>query len=187
MIHVERMLNARQLPTGQFVAVQVDGQEILTLSVTNVGFKYVEMLIVHSNIAFNILDECLVDNDCPLDKACKSQECVNPCLTTICGTRAHCEVDFHTAICVCPPGLQGNPLVACIEAGCSSNSDCATTEKCDFVPGSGFTRKECQPLCQPVNSCVQGAECSARDHREVCTCRYPLIGDGRVSCVERKW
>ena len=134
----------------------------------------------------NFLDECQVDNDCPLDKACKSQECVDPCLTTICGTRAQCEVDFHTAICVCPPGLQGNPLVACIEAGCSSNSDCATTEKCDFVPGSGFTRKECQPLCRPGN-CAQGAECSARDHREVCTCRYPLIGDGHVSCVERKW
>ena len=39
MIHVERMLNARQLPTGQFVAVQVDGQEILILNVTNVGLE----------------------------------------------------------------------------------------------------------------------------------------------------
>lgn len=188
MILVERMLNARQLPIGQSVAVQVDGQEILTLSVINVGFTVIGRTVAffHSFL-LNFVDECQVDNDCPLDKACKSQECVDPCLTTICGTRAQCEVDFHTAICVCPPGLQGNPLVACIEAGCSSNSDCATTEKCDFVPGSGFTRKECQPLCQPVNSCVQGAECSARDHREVCTCRYPLIGDGRVSCVERKW
>lgn len=144
----------------------------------------VDQLFQPSN--FNFLDECQVDNDCPLDKACKSQECVDPCLTTICGTRAQCEVDFHTAICVCPPGLQGNPLVACIEAGCSSNPDCATTEICDFVPGSGFTRKECQPLCRPGN-CAQGAECSARDHREICTCRYPLIGDGHVSCVERKW
>ena len=144
----------------------------------------VDQLFQPSN--FNFLDECQVDNDCPLDKACKSQECVDPCLTTICGTRAQCEVDFHTAICVCPPGLQGNPLVACIEAGCSSNPDCASTEICDFVPGSGFTRKECQPLCRPGN-CAQGAECSARDHREICTCRYPLIGDGHVSCVERKW
>ena len=37
MIPVERMLNARPLLTGQCVAVQMDGQEILTLSVTNVG------------------------------------------------------------------------------------------------------------------------------------------------------
>ena len=131
-------------------------------------------------------DECQVNPDCPLDKACKNNECVNPCLTTICGTRALCEVDFHTAVCVCPLGLQGNPLVACFEAGCSSNNDCATNEICDYVPGTSFTKKECQPLCAPGN-CAQGADCEARDHREICTCRHPLIGDGYVSCSERKF
>ena len=131
------------------------------------------------------LDECLVDNDCPRDKKCKSQECVNPCLTTVCGTQARCEVDFHTAICVCPAGLQGNPLVACIEAGCSRNDECATNEVCDFAPGSGFTRKECQPLCNPGN-CHFGADCTARDHRETCRCKSGLTGDGFASCVERK-
>ena len=39
MILVERMLNARQLLIGQSVAVQVDGQEILTLNATNVGLE----------------------------------------------------------------------------------------------------------------------------------------------------
>ena len=134
---------------------------------------------------FYFLVECQVDNDCPLDKACKSQECVNPCLTTQCGSRAQCEVDFHTAICVCPPSLQGNPLVACIEVGCKGNNECATNEICDYVPGSDFTRKECRPLCNPGN-CALGADCTARDHRETCACRHPLIGDGYVSCVERK-
>ena len=110
---------------------------------------------------------------------------MNPCLTTQCGSRAQCEVDFHTAICVCPPGLQGNPLVACVEVGCKSNNECATDEVCDFVPGSGFTRKECQPLCNPGN-CHRDADCTARDHRETCTCRHPMIGDGYASCVERK-
>ena len=38
MILVERMLNARQLLIGQYVAVQVDGQEIHILNATNVGF-----------------------------------------------------------------------------------------------------------------------------------------------------
>lgn len=133
----------------------------------------------------HVSDECQVNRDCPLDKECRSQECVDPCLRKVCGTRANCEVDFHTAICTCPPGLQGNPLVACIEAGCSSHNDCATNEVCDFVPGNGFTRKECQPLCNPGN-CAFGADCTARDHRETCTCRHPLIGDGLVSCVERE-
>ena len=131
------------------------------------------------------LVECQVDKDCPLNKACKSQECVDPCLTTQCGSRALCEVDYHIPICVCPPGLQGNPLVACIEAGCSQDNDCATDEKCGFVPGSSFTRKECQPLCNPGN-CATGADCTARDHRESCSCRFPLQGDGYTSCFERK-
>jgi hypothetical protein len=125
----------------------------------------------------------LVDKDCPLDKACRSQECVNPCLTTQCGTRAVCEVDFHTAICVCPPGLQGNPQAACIEAGCRQDSDCATNEKCGFIPGRGYTRKECQPLCNPGN-CAIGADCTARNHKETCSCRFPLKGDGYAACVE---
>ena len=133
-----------------------------------------------------LLDECLVDRDCPLDKACKSQECVNPCLTTQCGSRAECEVDFHTAICVCPPGLQGNPLVACVEAGCSSNNECNTNEVCDFAPGSGFARKECQALCHPGN-CARGADCTAKNHKETCTCKFPLIGDGYAACLERKF
>ena len=115
----------------------------------------------------------------------KSAECVDPCLTTQCGSRALCEVDYHTPICVCPPGLQGNPLVACIEAGCSQNTDCATDEICEFVPGSQFTRKECQPLCNP-GKCALGADCTARDHRESCKCRFPLQGDGYAACVERK-
>ena len=39
MILVERMLNARPHLIDQFVAVQVDGQEILTLNATNVGLE----------------------------------------------------------------------------------------------------------------------------------------------------
>ena len=183
MTLVVRMLNVRQRIIDLFADVQVDGLEILILSVINVGLDFSSLKCKFTKTY--ILDECQVDRDCPLDKACKNQECVNPCLTTSCGSRALCEVDFHTAICVCPPGLQGNPLVACVEAGCSSHSDCATDEICDFVPGSGYTRKECQPLCNPGN-CARGAECTAQNHKESCTCRYPLIGDGYVSCVERK-
>ena len=120
-----------------------------------------------------------------MDKACQNQECVNPCLTTQCGTRALCEVDFHTAICVCPPGLQGNPLLACIEAGCSSDNECATDQKCDYIEGSSYTRKECQPVCTP-GKCNVGADCVGRDHRATCRCRPPLQGDGIISCIERK-
>ena len=39
MIPVERMLNARPHHIDQYAAVQVDGQEILTLNATNVGLE----------------------------------------------------------------------------------------------------------------------------------------------------
>ena len=187
MTLVVLMQNAKLPPIDQCVAAQVVGQETPIPNVTNVCcLDILSFLGLVTNESILFLDECLIDNDCPLDKACRSQECVNPCLTTQCGSRAQCDVDFHTAICTCPPGLQGNPLVACIEAGCSSNNECATNEVCDYAPGSSFSRKECQPLCNPGN-CARGADCTARDHKETCRCKPPLLGDGYAACVERKF
>ena len=73
--------------------------------------------------------------------------------------------------------MQGNPLVSCTEVGCRSNSDCQDRERCDF------SSKDCIPLCTN-NPCAQGATCSARNHKELCTCNYPLEGDGYTSCNE---
>lgn len=122
-------------------------------------------------------DECQVNDDCPLDKACISQECQDPCRGTSCGTRAECKVEYHYPICFCPRGLQGNPLVACIEVGCLHDDECHHTERCDKVRG------ECVPLClgQP---CAVGASCTAQNHREVCNCDPPLQGDGHVYCTQ---
>ncbi len=131
-----------------------------------------------------ISDECLVDNDCPLSKACKSKSCIDPCLSTICGDRALCKVEYHQAICYCPPGLQGNAHISCIEVGCRSNDDCGDREKCDYSFGSN-QKKECQPLCVK-NPCAQGATCTAANHQENCACNHPLQGDGYSTCYERK-
>ena len=135
-------------------------------------------------LQFSIIVECQTDNDCPFSKHCKNNECQDPCLDIICGTRASCKAEAHRAVCKCPPGLQGNPLVSCTEAGCSSSSECATNEKCDYLTQSS-SRKECQSLCRN-NPCAAGASCTAKNHREICTCEYPLHGDGYVSCTECK-
>ena len=128
--------------------------------------------------------QCQRDDDCPFDKACKSNECVDPCPLTICGSRAKCKAERHKGICVCPPGLQGNPYVSCTEVGCQSHDDCSYDEKCDFpTPSSG--KRECVRLCVSP-SCAQGARCEAKNHREICTCNYPLQGDGYTSCLPRK-
>ena len=143
----------------------------------------IKLSCVYSRI-FYFLDECQIKDDCPYNKECKQNECQDPCLSIICGRRAECKAEAHRAVCYCPPGMQGNPLIACSEVGCSSNSDCSDREKCDYLSPSS-TKKECLRLCTS-NPCASGASCSANNHREICTCNHPLQGDGYVSCTESK-
>ena len=163
-----------------FVNVQLDLLVIHTASATNVGFFKVfyspDLIIVNSKL---IPDECLTNDDCPFDKACLSQECIDPCLQTSCGQNAQCSVEFHQSRCFCPQGLQGNPLVRCYEVGCRTDSDCRDSEKCDF------SSQTCTPLCQG-SPCVEGARCDARNHQEVCECIPPLKGNGKIYCERRK-
>lgn len=58
--------------------------------------------------------ECMINSDCPHDKACLNMQCVNPCsLGNICGTNAECRVSHHTATCLCRPDYFGNPFIRC--------------------------------------------------------------------------
>ena len=126
------------------------------------------------------LDECLVDDDCPLSKACHDTHCIDPCTLKDCAQGADCRVNYHKAQCFCPPGYQGNPLVSCTPFGCQSHDDCATDEVCDFAS------QTCRPLCQSTNPCVQGAKCEAYNHIETCTCIPPLVGNGHIYCEESR-
>ena len=186
---VERVHNVLLLVTGQFANAPLVGEEIHLPNVSNVSLARIKKnchcssVIQISQLLLFSVDECLTNNDCPQNKACISKECVDPCIGTVCGSRALCKVELHAAICYCPPGLQGNERVACIEVKCTTNADCASNEKCDYPRGG--QRKECLPLCVEPR-CVLGAICSASNHIEECTCRPPLKGDGFVSCNERK-
>ena len=58
--------------------------------------------------------ECVVSSECPLDKACVNQKCVNPCTSSnVCGTNAECRVNNHSPICTCRNGYTGNPFTIC--------------------------------------------------------------------------
>lgn len=57
--------------------------------------------------------ECTVSSECPLDKACMHQKCVDPCPGT-CGLNARCNVINHNPICSCSPGFTGDPFVRCL-------------------------------------------------------------------------
>lgn len=57
--------------------------------------------------------ECVLNSDCPRDKACLRSKCVNPCSLEACARNAICEVVSHIPMCRCPPGFEGSALVQC--------------------------------------------------------------------------
>lgn len=58
--------------------------------------------------------ECIVSADCPQDKACTNQRCIDPCPGT-CGINARCQVVNHNPICSCTAGLTGDPFIRCVK------------------------------------------------------------------------
>ncbi|XP_063234365.1 neurogenic locus notch homolog protein 1 [Bacillus rossius redtenbacheri] len=56
--------------------------------------------------------ECSSDLDCGDGRACYDSRCEDPCRGA-CGAGATCEARRHQAVCACPPGHTGNPLLSC--------------------------------------------------------------------------
>lgn len=56
--------------------------------------------------------ECTQNNDCPTNRVCKNQKCVDPC-PGLCGINAVCSVSNHRPSCDCLQGYTGNPSVSC--------------------------------------------------------------------------
>lgn len=66
--------------------------------------------------------ECVLNSDCPRDKACLRSKCVNPCSLDACAQNAICEVINHVPMCRCPPGFEGNALVQCQPVQCKRHT-----------------------------------------------------------------
>lgn len=56
--------------------------------------------------------ECVLSIDCPRDRACVRNKCVDPCINT-CAATAVCEVINHVPMCSCPQGKTGNAFYNC--------------------------------------------------------------------------
>lgn len=123
------------------------------------------------------LAECQNDNECPYDKACFKEKCLNPCTygSTQCGNGAECLAQQHRANCICPAGTQGNPLISCISGLCQYNEDCADHEACDRL------NRVCRPVCDEL-SCGTNAYCKGMRHQSSCHCRDGTYGDPFVLC-----
>lgn len=57
--------------------------------------------------------ECLVNSDCPSNRACTRNKCIDPCPGT-CGVNADCQVVNHAPLCTCRNGYTGDPFQQCI-------------------------------------------------------------------------
>lgn len=56
--------------------------------------------------------ECIMNQECPHNKACIQEKCQNPC-TKSCGLNAKCDVVNHTPFCTCEPGYEGDAFISC--------------------------------------------------------------------------
>lgn len=56
--------------------------------------------------------ECVMNSECPKNRACKNTKCVDPCPGT-CGFNAQCHVFNHAPTCTCIQGYTGNPATIC--------------------------------------------------------------------------
>lgn len=60
----------------------------------------------------NCRPECVVNTDCPLNKACVRNKCSDPCPGS-CGLVADCQVVNHAPSCTCRVGYTGDPFRNC--------------------------------------------------------------------------
>lgn len=60
----------------------------------------------------NCRPECVMNSECPSNKACINEHCRDPCPGS-CGYNAECNVLNHTPMCVCQYGMIGDPFTSC--------------------------------------------------------------------------
>lgn len=136
--------------------------------------------------------ECILNADCPQDKACIDRHCKNPCsIGALCGLRAICRVEHHTATCVCPEGFMGDAFFQCIEKPAivivpqanvtrpCSPSPCGHNYECDIyglhvavcdpcLGPSAIYNPQCRPECLTNSDCPFDRACLNQICAEPC-------------------
>lgn len=135
--------------------------------------------------------ECVLNSDCPKDKACLRNKCQDPCPGT-CGQNAECAVINHISTCTCLQGYQGNAFVLCIPvptdvpknpcnpSPCGSNSQCREVNSqpvCSCVPGYIGSPPTCRPECISSSECPLNMACLNQKCIDPCpgTCGFNAL------------
>ncbi|XP_043214270.1 neurogenic locus notch homolog protein 1-like isoform X1 [Amphibalanus amphitrite] len=100
----------------------------------------------------------------------------DPCSLGLCGLNANCDNVGGRAVCSCPAGYSGNPLVQCNKGECTEDSQCGASLACIGV--------NCVDPCAEVQ-CGLNANCKVIQHRAICSCPRGYSGDPFVSCTRQ--
>lgn len=120
--------------------------------------------------------ECVLNSECPYNKACINNKCEDPCAGA-CGVNAHCEPVNHFPVCFCPPEHTGDPFVTCYRfrpvitkpinpcdpSPCGPYSRCIVSPQgyatCSCLPGFRGIVPACKPECIVSSECLQTQAC----------------------------
>lgn len=127
---------------------------------------------------------CSSIDDCPSEMACFNGICKNPCsLANVCDPSQECKPFNHTVECVCPPGFEGTPGVACTKVdvvGCRLDTDCPLSEAC--------LNGECKDPCKAFEPCAPTAICEVRPTEPyrtmICVCPPDTVGYAAEECLK---
>ncbi|XP_029178983.1 neurogenic locus notch homolog protein 3 [Nylanderia fulva] len=156
--------------------------------------------------------ECLINDDCPYNRVCTNNRCVDPCVG-LCGVNANCVTRNHIGTCQCLPGHDGDPFsgcqvsdpqAACKPSPCGENTQCEVINQvpvCTCLHGyRGSPLAGCRHECETDSECPQhlacsssfrcespckcgdNAECEVVNHQAKCTCPKTWVGNPYVSC-----
>jgi hypothetical protein len=128
--------------------------------------------------------ECVLNSDCPSNKACLGSKCMDPCPGT-CGQNAECQVINHLASCTCIPGYTGDPFRFCNLPPPTERKKIIfnSVQSIHYVISTAV--KETTNPCQP-NPCGPNSQCRVVNEQAVCSCLPNYVGSPpgcRPECV----
>lgn len=115
--------------------------------------------------------ECVLNGDCPRDKSCIGNKCLDPC-PNLCGQNAECSVLNHIPICSCQSGWSGDPFSFCrrIESRYPPGGRYAKATTANF-----FVVQQPKNPCSP-SPCGPNSVCREINGQAVCSCVLGYIG-----------
>lgn len=120
--------------------------------------------------------ECVLNSDCPKDKACLRNKCKDPCPGT-CGQNAICNVINNIPMCSCPQGLSGNAFIQCTYSdrmySLEKNTSCSTFAVKIYL--KFFLAIGTQTPCHP-SPCGPNSQCRVSNGQSVCSCVHDYVG-----------